>query len=205
FVKNFDPTRIGTSGAFFDIQKLDWINQQYIINTSEKDLLTKLKAWQLNDEFYKKLIPLCHSRIKNFSEFIELFDFMFINNLHYTEEMLCPNKISKENACIIFTTMMFLLEKQDILRTEDIEKASHELADLFKINHRKVVMPMLFACLMGKKFGPPFFQSCEILKKDRVRARFLKAIEFLGGLSNKKINQIKEQLGTNDLSDLIKL
>ena len=46
FVKNFDPKRIGTSGAYFDIQKLEWMNQQYIINNlSENQLLEKIKNW----------------------------------------------------------------------------------------------------------------------------------------------------------------
>src|SRR5277367_6483982 len=36
--KEFDPKRIGVSGAFFDIQKLDWINQQYLIQIPENHL-----------------------------------------------------------------------------------------------------------------------------------------------------------------------
>jgi glutamyl-tRNA synthetase len=205
FVKNFDPSRIGLSGAFFDLKKLDWINQKYIIDTlSEKQLLEKLKLWQFNDEFLKKLMPLCHSRIKNFSEFIELFDFIFINHLNYSNELLCPKNIPKEHAIIMLYTMMLLLEKQDILSAPKIEEASHELSSYFQTNHKKIIMPLLFGAIMGKKFGPPLFSSCEILKKDRVRARLLNAIDFLGGISNKKITKIKELLDKKDLSELLK-
>jgi len=205
FAKNFDPNRIGKSGAFFDIQKLDWLNQQYIINTlSEKDLLNKLKDWQFNDDFFQKLMPLCHTRIKTLTEFIELVDFMFINHLNYTDSLFTPKSITKEEAIVILYTFMLLLEKQDILKSENVEKASHELSDLFKINHKKVVMPILFAAIEGKKFGPPLFKSIEILKKDRVRARLLTAIEFLGSISNKKIAELKAKLQKTDLSDFIK-
>ncbi|NGX49752.1 MAG: Glutamate--tRNA ligase [Candidatus Anoxychlamydiales bacterium] len=205
FVKDFDPNRIGKSGAFFDIQKLDWLNQQYIINTlSEKDLLNKLKAWQFNDEFFQKILPLCHTRMKTLTEFMELVDFMFINHLNYTDELFSPKKTTKEEAIFILYTFMMLLEKQDLLKSENIEKASHELADLFKINHKKIVMPLLFAAIQGKKFGPPLFKSVEILKKDRVRARLLTAIEFLGSISNKKIALLKEELQKNDLSGFVK-
>jgi len=205
FVENFDPTKIGSSGAFFDIQKLDWINQQYIINhLSEKDLLNKLKLWQFNDNFLQKLMPLCHTRLKTLTEFIELFDFMFIAHLNYKEELFLPKMVTKEQAALILYTMMLLLEKQDILTADKTEKASHELADLFKIHHKKIVMPLLFVTIMGKNFGPPLFSSCEILKKDRVRARFLNAVEFLGGLSNKKINKINELLIKKDLSEFMK-
>ncbi|KKM14527.1 hypothetical protein LCGC14_1705230 [marine sediment metagenome] len=205
FVKDFDPTRIGKSGAFFDIQKLDWLNQQYIINTlSEKDLLNKLKAWQFNDEFFQKILPLCHTRMKTLTEFFELVDFMFINHLNYTDELFTPKKITKDEAIFILYTFMMLLEKQDILKSENIEKASHELSNLFQINHKKIVMPLLFAAIQGKKFGPPLFKSAEILKKDRIRARLLTAIEFLGSISNKKIALLKEELQKNDLSGFIK-
>ncbi len=205
FVQHFDPSRIGISGAFFDIKKLDWINQQYIINTlTEKELLNKLKAWQFNDEFFEKLIPLCHTRMKNFSEFIELFDFLFINNLHYSEDLLCPKGFTKEQTCDLIYTMMLFLESYDTIKAESIEQASHDLANYFNINHKKIVMPLLFASLMGKKFGPPLFSSCELLKKDRIRARFLNSVEFLGGISNKKIATIKHLIETKDLSQLLK-
>lgn len=205
FVQNFDPKRIGTSGAFFDIKKLDWINQQYIMNTlTEKTLLQKLKDWQFNDEFFEKLIPLCHTRMKNFSEFIELVDFLFINNLQYSEDLLVPKGYTKENACDLLYTMMLLLERYDTLKAESVEESSHNLADYFKVNHKKVVMPLLFGAIMGKKFGPPLFSSCELLKKDRIRARFLNSVEFLGGISNKKITYIRELIETKDLSELLK-
>ena len=36
-IREFDPKRIGISGAFFDSLKLDWVNQQYLINTIPED------------------------------------------------------------------------------------------------------------------------------------------------------------------------
>ena len=206
FIKEFDVTRIGKSGAFFDIKKLDWINQQYIINTlSDKDLLQKLKNWQFNDEFFEKLIPLCHTRMKTLSEFMELFDFMFINHLSYTLELLTPKNITKDQAVLLLYAYLMKIEKLDVLAPQTLEKASHEINDLFKTNHKKIIMPLLFASVMGKTFGPPFFASASLLGKDRVRARFLSAIEFLGGLSNKKLSLLKKAFDKNDCSDFMKI
>ena len=204
FIKTFDPKRIGVSGAFFDIKKLEWLNQQYIINTlSEKNLLEKLKDWQFNDDFLTTLMPLCHSRIKTLSEFIELTDFIFISNLRYTEELFTIKNTPKEDCVYLLYTMMMLFEELDILKKDTVEKASHKLAELYQVNYKKVVIPLLFASIEGKKFGPPLFVSMEILKKDRVRARLLSAIEFLGGLSTKKINKLKSLLSKNEQSQLL--
>ena len=56
-IKDFDPSRIGVSGAIFDTRKLDWINQQYIINNiPESDLWNKIKEWGFQDEMMQKEI-----------------------------------------------------------------------------------------------------------------------------------------------------
>jgi glutamyl-tRNA synthetase len=201
-IEEFDPKRFGTSGAFFDIKKLEWINQKYIIEKlSEKTLLEKIKDLYLKDDFLEKLMPLAHSRIKTFGDFFDLFNFMFINNIPYTTELLCHKNTDPKKVMYILQSMIFYLE--DNWSGKNIENASHKVADIFKTNHKKIVMPILFASIMGKKFGPPLFQSSEILGKEKTRARFLNAIEFLGGISNKNLKLLKECLEKNDVTKII--
>ena len=64
-------------------------------------------------------------------------------------------------------------------------------------------MPLLFASLMGKLQGPPLFDSAGILGKDRIRARLLKSIEFLGGISNKKNDLLKKAWQNKDATHLM--
>jgi glutamyl-tRNA synthetase len=193
--KAFDPTRIGTSGAIFDIKKLDWLNQHYIINTlSDDDILAHLEKRYFNKEFLKKLIPLSHQRMKTFGEFMQLNDFFFINNVHLSHDLLCPKELADEKAIYLLQGMLLLLEAKEDWTKESIEQTSHELAELFKIDHKKIIMPLLFVAIMGKISGPPFFASCEILGKDLLRARILKAIEFLGGISSKKMDLLQKCL-----------
>ena len=39
----------------------------------------RIKEWSFNDQFMQKLMPLCHTRIKNFGDFMDLCHFFFIN------------------------------------------------------------------------------------------------------------------------------
>lgn len=191
-IEAFDPKRIGISGAVFDTSKLDWINQQYLINhIPEEKLWDRLKEWSFNDGFMQKLMPLCHTRIKTFGEFMELCDFFFINHLPYTEELFSPKKIGAEQAASMLQAVIWSLEGKEDWGSSSVEQTSHEIAKLFGVNHKKVVIPLLFAALMGKKQGPPLFHSVQILGKDRTRARLLNAIFFLGGLSKKKTESLK--------------
>jgi glutamyl-tRNA synthetase len=202
-VRDFDVKRIGVSGAFFDVQKLEWVNQQYLINRIPEDQLwERIKAWTFNDAFMKKLIPLCHTRIKTFGEFMELSQFLFINHLTLTEELLCPAGVPKEKCCFLMQAIIWSLDGQEDWGRTGIEKASHEVADVFGVNYKKVMIPLLYTSLTGKRFGLPLFDSVVLLGKDRTRARLLTAIEFLGGISNKNTSLITKAWDKRDGKEL---
>lgn len=203
-VREFDYKRIGISGAIFDVQKLDWINQQYLIKNIPQDQLWKrLKEWSFNDEFMEKLMPLVHSRIKTFGDFMDLCSFFFINHLRYTSDLFAIKGLVPEQICFMIQGMIWHMDEHENWGREGVHVASRDVAEIFGVNHKKVVMPILFASLMAKDQGPPLFDSAALLGKDRVRARLLKSIEFLGGISNKKNDSLKKGWDRRDCSDLM--
>ncbi len=192
-IRDFDPKRIGISGAFFDIQKLQWVNQKKIIESiPENELWSRLIRWRFNDAFMLKLMPLVHTRIKTFSEFMQLCDFFFISELKYTSELLCPKNTTPEVTSYIIQAIIWNLDEIEDWTGKGLEAASHKVAEIFGVHHKKIVMQILFAAVMGKHMGPPLFDSATLLGKDLLRARFLSAIEALGGISNKKMDVLKK-------------
>ncbi|MBS0622552.1 MAG: glutamate--tRNA ligase [Verrucomicrobia bacterium] len=203
-INDFDPSRFGNSGAVFDVQKLNWLNQQYLIHQiPQNKLWERLKAWLFNDPFMERLMPLVHTRIQTFGDFMDLCSFFFIHHLTYDKTLLCPKGMSPEGAASVLQALIWKLEAEDDWGAMAIETASHAIATLFGINHKKMVMPLLFVSLTGKKSGPPFFASAEIIGKDRFRARILQAIEALGGISQKKVSALKKGYDANNCSQLI--
>lgn len=191
-IAEFDTKRIGVSGAVFDVTKLEWINQHYLINNiPEERLWGRLKEWSFNDEFMARLMPMVHTRIKTFGDFIHLTDFLFINHLPYTEELF--KALEPSEACAVLQAIIWRLDELESWSGESLSKASREIAERFELNYKKKVIPILFGSLMGKLQGPPLFDSVDILGKDRTRARFLQTIQFLGGLSNKKLAELKDR------------
>jgi glutamyl-tRNA synthetase len=192
-IQSFDPSRIGLSGAFFDVKKLDWINQQYLINTiPENELWNRIKGWSFNDHFMQKLMPLCHTRIKNFGDFMDLCHFFFVNHIPYSKELLCPKGLSPDSSACLLQAIIWSLEEQENWGRDAIEKGSRDVAEIFGVNHKNIMIKLLFGSVTGKHQGPPLYDSIQILGKDRTRARFLNAIEFLGGISNKKMDNLKK-------------
>jgi glutamyl-tRNA synthetase len=192
-IKEFDYKRIGVAGAIFDMQKLDWMNQQYLIkNIPQDQLWNKLKDWSFNDAFMNKLMPLCHERIKTFGDFIALFDFLFVNHLQYRKELFAIKEIPHEQLAYLLQGMIWHMDANEDWGSSGIHAASMAVSELFEVHHKKVVMPLLYASLMAKDHGPPLFDSTALLGKDRTRVRLLRAIEFLGGISNKKVDTLKK-------------
>lgn len=202
--KEFDPKRIGISGAFFDIQKLNWVNQKKMIETvPEKELWPRLQEWSFNEAFMQKLMPLVHTRIKTFGDFFALCDFFFINDLHLTPELLCPKNCAPEKAAFMLQAMIWDLDEREDWTGVGFEKASHAVAEAFGAHHKKEVMQLLFPTIMGKHQGPPLYDSVTILGKARARVRMMNAIEALGGISGKKMDILKKGWRKKECASLI--
>ncbi len=202
-IKAFDAKRIGVSGAVFDVKKLDWINQQYLIkNIPEENLWNRIREWGFSDEFMQRLMPLVHSRIKTFGDFIKLCDFFFINDLDYTAELFQVKSLEPVQAAMILQMVLWHLEENENWTSEAMNLASRDVAEMCGVNHKKVVMPLLFSSLMGKRQGPPLFGSVPLLGKERTRARLLKSVEFLGGISNKKLAELRKCWDHKNCSNL---
>jgi glutamyl-tRNA synthetase len=150
----------------------------------------------------QKLMPLCHTRMKTFGDFMQLCDFFFLNHLVYTDELLCPNQLTKEKSASLLQTMIWSMDAQENWKRPGIEKASHEVSEKFDIHHKKMIIPLLYGAITGKRHGLPLFDSVEILGKDRVRARLLNAIQYLGGLSKKKSDLLRKAWYTKDYRSL---
>jgi glutamyl-tRNA synthetase len=204
-IREFDPSRIGISPAVFSMQKLEWMNQHYLIeNIPQEQLWPRIKEWTFNDDFMQRLMPLCRSRMKTFGEFMELADFLFINHLKYTPELFEIDGVEPTAAACMLQAMIWSMDAQENWQSTGFSQASRDIATKFNVNHKKVVIPLLYAALMGRRQGLPLFESTDLLGKDRVRARLLLSIEFLGGISSKKTEALKSawERGEVDVSKL---
>lgn len=192
-ISAFDAKRIGVSGAIFDLAKLDWINQQYLIkNIPVEQLWDRLRNWCFPPEKMQMLMPLVHTRIQTFGDFFQLCDFFFVSHLTYTPALFDIKGVTAEQGCYLLQTMIWEMEANEAWDRTGFEQASRKVAEVFGAHHKKILIPLLFAALMGKRHGPPLFDSAHILGKDVTRARLLGAIEFLGGLGAKKIDHLKK-------------
>lgn len=84
-IKEFDPTRISKSPATYDVKKLGWVNQQYIKQLTDEQLVNLCKPFlekeydlsNYSDEWIKELIILHREHLRYGKEIISITDMFF--------------------------------------------------------------------------------------------------------------------------------
>ncbi len=93
-IKKFSVDRIQKSPAVFDINRLDWMNGEYIRSTlSDEELIEKIKPfvpqkWLENMEYFKSVLALDKERIKRFDEAKYIME-IFFETPQVEEKLLC--------------------------------------------------------------------------------------------------------------------
>jgi len=175
-VEEFSLERVHKGGAIFNIQRLDWINGQYIRQMSLDELTKKCLPFlpeNTNFEYAKKIISLEKERIKKLSEIGEITNFFFEDELKYDSELLIWKKMSLKEV----GKNLKILEEV-LLKTEDFDQKSLEqtIAPLReKYGTGELLWPLRVA-LSGQKASPGPFEIMEILGKEKTLQRVKEAI-----------------------------
>lgn len=185
-VENFDIKRVSLGGPIFDIEKLSWLNGQWIRDLSVEEFASKVQTWGFNKAYFTKIIPLLQDRVETFSEIVPLADFLFMGGVPIDTTLFENKKLSPEQ---VRQAMQLLLWKLEALRhweKDQITLCVQGIADFFEVKFRDI-MPMVFVTITGKTSSLPVLDAMEILGPDLSRYRFRQALEALGGASKKEV------------------
>jgi len=180
FIKIFDPDRLSTSPALFDIKKLAWMNNQYIKRKSfdkvvelalphlvqagklPKDMSVEQRAWA------EDLISLYQEQLQYGAEIVELTELFFVKQINYNEEALAI--LSGEHVSEVLATF-----RQLLLGAEDWEEATikAKIKETQKKTGQKgknLFMPIRVATT-GVTHGPELPKSIALLGKETILER----------------------------------
>lgn len=168
--------------ARFDIQKLTWINGEYMAKRDTKELLPKIKEYLLKEklcsedvpeDYLGEIIDLYKVRIKTFAEFGELTDCFFKDDFSIDEKGKKKYLDKEENK----DNMKYFAEKLKDLQdfTHDkIEELCRAIAEEKNLKASGIIHPTRMA-ISGKTRGAGLFEMMELLGREKVIARMLKA------------------------------
>lgn len=152
----FNLKDVQTTAPIFDIEKLRWMNGEYLRRKTNQQLIQLLGASHPN---VTKIIPLVRERIKTLKEFESLAGFFFARPTDF-ERPINEKLLSIARNALMHTDWSH----------EAMEKAIREAAENAGVKAKDVFMELRVAAT-GKTVGPPLLESLEILGKDETLAR----------------------------------
>ncbi len=184
-VKLFDPRGISKSPAIFDIQKLRYINGEYIRKLSPEAFAEIAKPWIKKavtraDVDLALIAQVLQARTEVLADIPEQID--FIDQLpEYDLELYVSKKMktTKESSLAMLREILPVLEGLDDFSMESVHDALFELIARLEVKNGAVLWPLRIA-VSGKQFTPGGgIEICAILKKEETLARVRKGIELL--------------------------
>ena len=180
-IEVFSWDRMSLGGPVFSIDKLTHLNELYIHELTEAQLVDAVMAWRWNREYLAKLAPLFQKRIKKLSDVIGVIDLFFSGDLDYTPvlaEMKVPD-VSGADAKAGLLDFVEKIEAREGFEPAMLEEVARQWADALKWKTKHAFM-LLRLSVTGRKASPGLFETMSVLGKELTRRRLRSAAEAVG-------------------------
>lgn len=171
FVEHFSLDRVTKTAPVYDIDKLNWLNGQYIRALSDIELLELLKPFIPSDcraDLAARLLPLIKERLVTLKDFEELTKF-FYRDITVDKEVLNKKSTSDEVKEEIQESIK-IIESQKELVSVELEAVFRQLAESKGWKPSQFFM-MLRLAVTGEKATPPLFDTIAALGRNMVLER----------------------------------
>jgi glutamyl-tRNA synthetase len=179
-VELFRLDDVGSSGAFFDVKKLQHFNGEYIRDLSVPQFVSRSTRWLYDDApwpperfdvaTFEVLAPLVQERVKLLSEVPGYVDFVFAPDP--TVDEASWEKVMVKGAELAAAVLDHALAGFEACPWDaaGIEAALFSYAEEHDVGRGKVQAPVRVA-VTGRTVGPPLFESLEVLGRDETLRR----------------------------------
>ena len=184
-VEAFDYHHMSKSPAVFDVQKLRWMNGEYLKAMDDEKFyeaaLPYLKKAISRDLDFRKIAAMVKTRIEVYPDIEEMVDF-FEKLPEYDVSMFThkKSKTSAQSSYEVLTEILPRLEQQEDFSNDALFELLKAYVDEKGCKVNFVMWPVRVA-VSGKQMTPAgATEIMEILGKEESVARIRKAIEMLG-------------------------
>ena len=173
----FELSGLKAGGPVFDMEKLTWLNQQYIQNLSwesfwqnfanvEKPEEAKFKVCKQKLE---SIFPLIKERLDTLQEVYTRHSYFFVDKLDLSEVQLLPKKMEADVFKQKFAGLVDALSSCE-WSEEAIDACFKSFKETHELKPRDFFMPIRLM-VSGRKDSPPLIPMLLSLGKDKVIER----------------------------------
>jgi glutamyl-tRNA synthetase len=183
-VEEFDLGRVVHSPAFFDHQKLDWMNGEWIrrldIDELEHRVLPMARArfgGRLEPDIFRGALRIGQERAVTIGALVEQMDFLFVDEQTFTIDPASWDRLEQtERASEILEAVIEHVEACPWERSEDLD--IRPVFEKLGIKPRKA-MHVIYTAVEGRAAGLPLFDSMYLLGRERTLRRLRAARDRL--------------------------
>lgn len=184
-VERFDLADVQKNPAVFDIDKLTWMNGEYVRQMDPAEFAKKIRpvvearVGSLDDESWKsfeELAPLVQERTKLLPEAAAQADFLYADITY--DEKSWDKVMTKDGVPTVLETARSELDSLDNWSTEQIESVLRQIPERLEIGAGKAFQPIRVA-VTGSSVSPPLFESLAALGRETSLSRLAEAFSRL--------------------------
>ena len=184
FAREFDLGRVNRSAAFFDYEKLNWMNGEYIRALPIPELAQRALPFgrdlfgdRLDEDVFARAVALAQPRASTLVEAAESTRFLFVPEGEFTIAAESRERLQKtERAAEVLDAVAEHLETCE-WTPEAVDL--RPVLDRLGLKPRKA-LPAVYAAVEGTHAGLPLFDSIVLLGRDRAVARVRAARALVG-------------------------
>src|SRR3989339_1649489 len=169
--------------AVFDMEKLNWLNGQYIRKIIPDRLIDLcepllIEAYGNHDfDYISKVVKVFHDRLVLIPDIVPLSTYFFLDDFEYDAKGV-EKYFKPENSKTILSALSERLAGLEPFTKETIEPVFKGLAQEMNVKLGVIIHPCRLA-LSGRMETPPMYDVVELLGKEKVAARIKKALGFI--------------------------
>jgi glutamyl-tRNA synthetase len=196
-IEHFDISRVSLGGPIFDLEKLSWLNGQWLRELPVERFAAEVQKWALNPEYLMQIAPHVQGRVETFSQIAPLASFFFSGAVPLDAKLFEHKKLSPDQVRQALQLLLWKLEALRQWNKENITAIIQNVAAALDLKLRDL-MPLIFPAITGQASSVSVLDAMEILGPDLSRFRMRQAIELLGGVSKKETKEWEKLVATID-------
>ena len=176
---DFELSSIHLGGPVFDLEKLSWLNGQYLRQLDADGFMDRIAEWALNRENLARLVPLIQERTERLSDILPQVDYLLGDRKLLTAEDFAHPKLDLEQVAQVLDHVSRELDAMRHWERDALLQTCQSLSRFLDLKIREFLFP-LFVALAGRGVTLPLFDSMVFLGPDLTRVRIREAISAVG-------------------------
>jgi glutamyl-tRNA synthetase len=179
-IDGFAWDKVSLGGPVFNIDKLRWMNEQYVHQLSDRELAERLVEWRYGVDHLTRLAPMLRERIKLLSDFAEQTTYFFADavDLEPVADKISLKDVSNKDLRVGVEELLAEYDKLDDFTAESLEAASRALVEAKGWKTGKFFIVLRLG-ITGRAASPPLFDTMVAIGKELVRHRLRQVVALL--------------------------